>query len=74
MRALLQFYNFAFAEALHNVAIGTMGNYQDYLKRMPSPLREIENTPVRQHMFGNPFKVNKVDLLLTLHYIIHWMT
>ena len=37
-----------------------MGNYQDYLKRMPSPLREIENTPVRQHMFGNPFKVNKV--------------
>ena len=51
---------FVFSESLHNVAIGTMGNYQDYLKRMPSPLREIENTPVRQHMFGNPFKVNKV--------------
>jgi hypothetical protein len=29
-----------------------MGNYQDYLKKMPVPLREIESTPVRQHMFG----------------------
>ena len=23
------------------------------------PLREIESAPVRQHMFGNPFKINK---------------
>lgn len=36
-----------------------MGNYQEYLKRMPTPLREIESTPVRQHMFGNPFKIEK---------------
>jgi hypothetical protein len=36
-----------------------MGNYQDYLKKMPMPLREIESAPVRQHMFGNPFKINK---------------
>ena len=26
---------------------------------MPMPLREIESAPVRQHMFGNPFKINK---------------
>ena len=36
-----------------------MGNYQDHLKKMPMPLREIESAPVRQHMFGNPFKINK---------------
>jgi len=39
--------------------VGQMGNYQEYLKRMPAPLREIESTPVRQHMFGNPFKIDK---------------
>eukprot|EP00094_Tigriopus_californicus_P006809 TCALIF_06558-PB protein Name:"Similar to ints6-a Integrator complex subunit 6-A (Xenopus laevis)" AED:0.11 eAED:0.11 QI:0/0.5/0.8/1/1/1/5/294/965 len=36
----------------HSLAIGQMGNYQDYLKKMPMPLREIESQPVRQHMFG----------------------
>lgn len=36
-----------------------MGNYQEYLKRMPNPLRELESAPVRQHMFGNPFKIDK---------------
>lgn len=47
------------AEALHNMPVGQMGNYQEYLKRMPTPLREIESAPVRQHMFGNPFKIDK---------------
>lgn len=40
-----------------------MGNYQEYLKKLHSespPLRQLENTPTRVHMFGNPFKVNKV--------------
>ena len=36
----------------HSLPIGQMGNYQDYLKKMPVPLREIESAPVRQHMFG----------------------
>ena len=36
-----------------------MGNYQEVLKKQPAALRELENTPTRQHMFGNPFKVNK---------------
>lgn len=36
-----------------------MGNYQDYLKAVTPPLREIDATPVRLHAFGNPFKVDK---------------
>ena len=47
-------------EQLHNIPVQQMGNYQDYLKKQPSALRELDNAPVRQHMFGNPFKVNKV--------------
>jgi len=43
----------------HSLPIGQMGNYQDYLKKQPTPLRELESAPVRQHMFGNPFKTNK---------------
>ena len=35
-----------------SLPIGQMRNYKDYLKKMPVPLREIESTPVRQHMFG----------------------
>ncbi|XP_040578321.1 integrator complex subunit 6-A isoform X2 [Lepeophtheirus salmonis] len=50
-------------DSKHSLPIGQMGNYQDYLKRMPTPLKEIENTPVRQHMFGNPFKINKNIML-----------
>ncbi|XP_022238341.1 integrator complex subunit 6-like [Limulus polyphemus] len=46
-------------DQLHTLPVGQMGNYQEYLKRMPTPLREIESTPVRQHMFGNPFKIEK---------------
>lgn len=42
--------------------VSQMGNYQEYLKRIPSPLREVESTPVRQHTFGNPFKIDKVSL------------
>ncbi|XP_076370772.1 integrator complex subunit 6-B-like isoform X1 [Tachypleus tridentatus] len=46
-------------DQLHSLPVGQMGNYQEYLKRMPTPLREIESAPVRQHMFGNPFKIEK---------------
>jgi hypothetical protein len=48
-----------FSESMHNMPVGQMGNYQEYLKRMPTPLRELESAPVRQHMFGNPFKIDK---------------
>ncbi|KAK3590010.1 hypothetical protein CHS0354_035043 [Potamilus streckersoni] len=46
-------------DQIHSVPIQQMGNYQEYLKKQPNPLRELENTPTRVHMFGNPFKVNK---------------
>lgn len=49
-----------FLELVHSMPVSQMGNYQEYLKRMTSPLREVESMPVRQHMFGNPFKIDKV--------------
>jgi len=49
-------------DQLHSLPVAQMGNYQDYLKRMATPLRELESTPVRQHMFGNPFKIDKKGL------------
>lgn len=44
-------------EKIHNIRIAEMGNYQEYLKTMPSPLREVEEGPSRLHTFGNPFKL-----------------
>ncbi|CAL4058858.1 unnamed protein product, partial [Meganyctiphanes norvegica] len=46
-------------DQLHMRPISQMGNYQDYLKKQTPPLREIESAPTRQHMFGNPFKIDK---------------
>lgn len=46
-------------DQLHNMPVSQMGNYQEYLKKTAAPLREIESQPVRQHMFGNPFKIDK---------------
>lgn len=51
---------------VHSMPVSQMGNYQEYLKRIAPPLREIESTPVRQHMFGNPFKIDKVFLKFRL--------
>ena len=52
--------SFYVVDIVHSVPVQQMGNYQEYLKKMPQPLRELETQPVRLHMFGNPFKVNKV--------------
>ncbi|XP_004930243.1 integrator complex subunit 6 [Bombyx mori] len=46
-------------DSAHSMPVAQMGNYQEYLKRMTPQLREIESQPVRQHMFGNPFKIDK---------------
>lgn len=51
-------------DQIHTLPIAQMGNYQDYLKKHPPPLREIESTPVRQHMFGNPFKIDKRGMMV----------
>ncbi|KAK3094412.1 hypothetical protein FSP39_001482 [Pinctada imbricata] len=50
-------------DQLHSIPVQQMGNYQDYLKNKPAPLKELESTPARVHTFGNPFKVkmNMVD-------------
>lgn len=49
-------------DALHSVPIKEMSNYDTYPRSsgQPAPLRDIDAQPVRQHMFGNPFKVNRV--------------
>lgn len=51
-------------DQIHTLPISQMGNYQDYLKKQPAALREIESTPVRQHMFGNPFKIDKKGMMV----------
>lgn len=51
-------------DQIHTLPVAQMGNYQDYLKKQPTPLREIESTPVRQHMFGNPFKIDKKGMMV----------
>lgn len=58
-----------FADSLHSVPVAQMGNYQEYLKTLASPLREIDpDQPKRLHTFGNPFKQDKKvgDLFLCL--------
>ena len=48
------------ADSLHSVPVAQMGNYQEYLKTLASPLREIDpDQPKRLHTFGNPFKQDK---------------
>ncbi|CAG9530756.1 unnamed protein product [Cercopithifilaria johnstoni] len=51
------------AEDLHNLPIGQMGNYQEYIKSLEAvgrgPLREVEPQAIRVHAFGNPFKIDK---------------
>jgi integrator complex subunit 6 len=51
-------------DQIHSLPVAQMGNYQEYLKRIPSPLRELDPTPVRQHMFGNPFKIDKKGVMV----------
>ncbi|XP_065557457.1 integrator complex subunit 6-like isoform X1 [Artemia franciscana] len=39
-----------------NLPINKMGNYQEYLKKLPPPLREIEPRTKQYYSFANPFK------------------
>ncbi|KAI5948374.1 Integrator complex subunit 6 [Manis javanica] len=39
-----------------------MGNYQEYLKQVPSPLQQLyPDQPQRLHTFGNPYKLDKKE-------------
>ncbi|XP_062039557.1 integrator complex subunit 6-like isoform X2 [Lepus europaeus] len=52
-------------DALHSVPVAQMGNYQEYLKTLTSPLREIDpDQPKRLHTFGNPFKQDKKGMMI----------
>lgn len=52
--------SFTFPDQLHSVPIAQMGNYQDFLKSAPQPLRDADpEQPKRLHTFGNPFKLDK---------------
>jgi integrator complex subunit 6 len=56
-------------DSKHSLPISQMGNYQDYLKKMPVPLREIESTPVRQHMFGKNINFKEKQRVLLINVL-----
>ncbi|XP_063284887.1 integrator complex subunit 6 isoform X1 [Pelobates fuscus] len=52
-------------DQLHSIPIVQMGNYQEYLRAVPSPLRELDSDqPRRLHTFGNPFKLDKKGMMI----------
>uniref|UniRef100_A0A6Q2Y250 VWFA domain-containing protein n=1 Tax=Esox lucius TaxID=8010 RepID=A0A6Q2Y250_ESOLU len=52
-------------DQLHSVPIAQMGNYQDFLKALPQPLRDADpERPKRLHTFGNPFKLDKKGMMI----------
>uniref|UniRef100_A0A7N4PS98 Integrator complex subunit 6-like beta-barrel domain-containing protein n=1 Tax=Sarcophilus harrisii TaxID=9305 RepID=A0A7N4PS98_SARHA len=52
-------------DSSHSIPIMQMGNYQEYLKTAPPPLREIDSEqPKRLHGFGNPFKQDKKGMMI----------
>ncbi|XP_043835313.1 integrator complex subunit 6-like isoform X2 [Dromiciops gliroides] len=52
-------------DQVHSVPIEQMGNYQEYLKQIPSPLRELDpDQPRRLYIFGNPFKLEKKSMMI----------
>ncbi|XP_038173068.1 sarcoma antigen 1 isoform X2 [Arvicola amphibius] len=52
-------------DLIHSVPVAQMGNYQEYLKMLASPLREIDpDQPKRLHTFGNPFKQDKKGMMI----------
>ncbi|XP_035250530.1 integrator complex subunit 6 [Anguilla anguilla] len=65
LRAAGSFLRAQDEDQLHSVPIAQMGNYQDFLKHSPQPLREAEaDQPKRLHTFGNPFKLDKKGMMI----------
>uniref|UniRef100_A0A1A7Y0C2 DEAD/H (Asp-Glu-Ala-Asp/His) box polypeptide 26B n=1 Tax=Iconisemion striatum TaxID=60296 RepID=A0A1A7Y0C2_9TELE len=65
LRTSLKFIQGQDDDSLHSVPVAQMGNYQEYLKMMPSPLRELDpDQPKRLHTFGNPFKQDKKGMMI----------
>lgn len=65
MKSSRRFFSGQDQDQLHSIPIVQMGNYQEYLKNIPSPLRELDaDQPRRQHTFGNPFKLDKKGMMI----------
>lgn len=65
MKSSRRFFSGQDQDQLHSIPIVQMGNYQEYLKNIPSPLRELDaDQPRRLHTFGNPFKLDKKGMMI----------
>ncbi|KAE8627178.1 hypothetical protein XENTR_v10006897 [Xenopus tropicalis] len=65
LKSTRQFLKGQDEDQAHSIPIVQMGNYQEYLKHIPSPLREIDSDqPRRLHTFGNPFKLDKKGMMI----------
>ncbi|CAJ0968216.1 unnamed protein product [Ranitomeya imitator] len=60
-------------DQIHSIPIVQMGNYQEYLRNIPSPLRELDaDQPKRLHTFGNPFKLDKKVKFCPFQGLVSW--
>ncbi|CAI9578492.1 unnamed protein product [Staurois parvus] len=65
LKSTRKFFSVQDEDHLHSVPIVQMGNYQEYLRNIPSPLRELDaDQPRRLHTFGNPFKLDKKGMMI----------
>ena len=62
-------------DQLHTIPVQEMGNYQDYLKRMPPPLREVENIPVRYFLFPiySRDAINTMNEVVYVKNVVRWV-
>ncbi|KAM9321629.1 integrator complex subunit 6 [Gastrophryne carolinensis] len=65
LKSTRKFFSIQDEDHMHSIPIVQMGNYQEYLKNIPSPLRELDaDQPRRLHTFGNPFKLDKKGMMI----------
>ncbi|XP_063808028.1 integrator complex subunit 6 [Pseudophryne corroboree] len=65
LKSSRRFFKAQDEDQMHSIPIVQMGNYQEYLRNIPSPLRELDaDQPKRLHTFGNPFKLDKKGMMI----------
>ncbi|XP_075055170.1 integrator complex subunit 6 isoform X2 [Mixophyes fleayi] len=65
LKSSRKFFSGQDEDQTHSIPIVQMGNYQEYLRNIPSPLRELDaDQPRRLHTFGNPFKLDKKGMMI----------
>lgn len=57
LKITLSFLN-SFVDSTHRISIATMGKYDDLTNQI-RPLRELDQSQVKVHTFGNPFKLKQ---------------